>query len=715
MNTGYVALNIFILIALCWIFISPLFKQLKKKKIKFTDFFLKPKVEFGMFYVFLFTIIAIVYISMIKPENELFEPDDKLENIRNEDLYELKYFQYYNKVLKNKYDFESVYFLHYFKQLSDDKGGFKDIYHPLRGRSNYSSYDYETIADTSKNSKDKDLGYFGAAVTKILYYKKHDEAKELLDKIKFRKKPFLNYLYSLTSDDVEETKLHLKKEIEYSGSVALATYRLGNIYQRFDDEKGLSELYNNKYLQNYLPNYVKMEYAFKHFYLIDFFRFDLERTFNYTTKFIAFGALLILFIWYFFLLSIDPFEKEKTKRIILTFTLSVATTFLSSYLYLFVHQMGIHESSENMLSQLFYYIGIVGGIEELVKLIPLLIVIRFTKGITEPIDYLFYGGISALTFSVIEDFMYFNNYSINTIYVRAVFTSLGHIGLTTIISYSFVLANYFYKKNKILIVLAGFVVACVTHGVYDFFAVNDFTGSTFITTFILCLEIWWISHATNNCLNNSEHFDDNIGLKTKNIAIVVSSGLFLLIILVYINTAHYISEDYASWNLFIALIYYSYPIFFIKVCISRIDIFKGEWDNFSMRKFLNPKFFFAGIYHQYSRLVGSAILIQPYGKHTKKMAAHLPLKTIISKREKIGEYKGWFKVELNSPLLIDGKFISTIFIRTKEDEEPISDEVRNLVAIYTYKKPDFSDKIVLEPTDLKFIDWVFLYLPQNQI
>jgi hypothetical protein len=48
--------------------------------------------------------------------------------------------------------------------------------------------------------------------------------------------------------------------------------------------------------------------------------------------------------------------------------------------------------------------------------------------------------------------------------------------------------------------------------------------------------------------------------------------------------------------------------------------------------------------------------------------------------------KAGLKVELNSPLLIDGKFISTIFIRTKEDEEPISDEVRNLVAIYTYKK-----------------------------
>ncbi len=510
MNTGYVALNIFILIALCWIFISPLFKQLKRKKIKFTDFFLKPKVEFGMFYVFLFTIIAIVYISMIKPENELFEPDDKLENIRNEDLYELKYFQYYNKVLKNKYDFESVYFLHYFKQLSDDKGGFKDIYHPLRGRSNYSSYDYETLADTSKNDKDKDLGYFGAAVTKILYYDKQEEAEELLDKIKYRKKPFLHFLYSLACKDVGEKIIHLKKEIEYSGSVELATYRLGKIYYQFDDEKGLSELYNNKYLQGYLPNYVKSEYAFNNFYFLDFLRFDIERTFNHTTRFIAFSALLILFIWYFFLLSIDPFEKEKTKRIILTFILSIVTTFLSTYLYETTQQLGINESSENMLSQLLYYIGIVGGIEELVKLIPLLIIIRFTKGVTEPIDYLFYGGISALTFSVIEDFIYFNNYSISNIYGRAVFTSLGHIGLTTIISYSFVLANYFYKKNKILIVLAGFVVACVTHGVYDFFAVNDFTGSTFITTFILCLEIWWISHATNNCLNNSEHSDENI-------------------------------------------------------------------------------------------------------------------------------------------------------------------------------------------------------------
>lgn len=715
MNTGYIALNIFVLIVLCLIFIFPLIKQLKKKKIKFSDFFLRPRVEFSMFYVFIFTILSILYISMFKSENDKVDADTKLEYIRNEDLYESKYFQYYNKVLQNKYDFESIYLLHYHIKQYDDNDGFRDLVSPYRGRKVYGSYEYETIADTSKNINDKEAGYFGAAVVKIIYYKDYDAAREFLDKITHRKKPFLNYAYSLTSKNLEEEINYLQKEVQYSGSVDMAVSQLGSIFHYRKMDKELSKLYENENVQLYLPIYVKSKFAFKHYYFLDFFKFELARVFNHTTRFILFSALLILFIWFFFLLSIDPFEKEKTKRIILTFFLSIFSFFLTAYLYKAVDQLGLHEPSKGLLSQLLYYIGIVGGIEEFVKLIPLLVIIRFTKGITEPIDYLFYGGISALTFSVMEDFLYFNNYSINTVYGRAVFTSLGHIGLTSIISYSFVLAKYFYKKNKFFIVLIGFLIACLTHGVYDFFATIDMVGSTFITTFILCLEIWWITHATNNCLNNSEHFDENLKLNTKNIAVVISSGLFLLIILVYINTAYYMSEDYASWNLFIALIYYSYPIFFIKVCVSRIDLFKGEWDNFSFKKFLNPKFFFAGIYHQYSNLVGEKIILQPYGKHTKKITQHLPLKAQIAKREKIDEYKGWFKVELNNPLFISGKFISTIFLRTKENEEPISDERRNLVAIYTYKQPDLADKILLETKDLTFVDWVFLYLPQPKV
>lgn len=708
MNEGYIALNVFVLAALCLIFIFPLLKKLKRRKIRFREIIIRPRVEFGMFYIFLFTAIAILYIVMIHPAHKEGDPDERLEYLRNENLPELTFFQYQNKTLKDRYDYESVFYMHYYKKMADDDKSFKEISNPLRGRSVKSSYDYRALADTSTCIDERDLGYFGYAVVRLLYYNDKKSAHKNLDRISIKEKPFVHCLYSLASNSAEDKIYHFKKEIKLKGAVHLAVEELSKLYWELDDQQGFGALYSNPQLQQYIPVVYKEEYAFNNFHPIDYLKFELERIFKHTNSFIIYSVLLILCIWLFFLLGIDSYEKEKTHLIVLTFGLGIVMTIVTMYFYELVHHFKIYEPDSGIFKQLVYFIGVVGGIEELMKIIPLFIIMRFTKAISEPIDYIFYAGVSALTFSLMEDVMYFNNFSVKTIYGRAVFTSLAHISLSSIVAYSVVLANYFFQNRKIVVITIGFLIACTVHGIYDYFASLNFAGSNFITTFLLCLEMWWLTHAANNCLNNSEHYSDFFKLNVRNISIAVSGGLFLLIIFVYVNTAIHISEDYAAWNLFNALIRYSYPIFFFKICIKRIDIFKGEWDRFGIKKFLDPKFFFAGIHHKYWELVGQLVIFTHYGSHTKRINEALPIKASVNERIKIGKYRGWFKITLHHPIYIDDKFVQVLFFRTKTDEEPIDEESKNLVALYTLKDPELLHKKSIDGKDLSFVDWVYM-------
>jgi len=271
-----------------------------------------------------------------------------------------------------------------------------------------------------------------------------------------------------------------------------------------------------------------------------------------------------------------------------------------------------------------------------------------------------------------------------------------------------VLGKYYYKRNHILLFIGGFLVACLSHGVYDFFIINEETKVWVVPFIILLLQSWWFVHIVNNCLNNSTHFDPQIKLKTGGIGTIVCGGLFLIIVIVYVHTAVTISADYAVIRFFIALAYYFYPIFFLNVCINRLDIFEGEWNKFSLKKFIDPRVFFAGINHKYSSMPGKKIVLSPYGRQTLKLLPFLPLRSEVKERLRIGDYKGWFHFELDFPLVIAGKYYHSIYFRTKDNEVPFEDDQRNLVAIYALKDPELKAMGKPETKDLIFIDWAFL-------
>ena len=64
---------------------------------------------------------------------------------------------------------------------------------------------------------------------------------------------------------------------------------------------------------------------------------------------------------------------------------------------------------------LIYSSVVIGFVEELVKIIPFLLLLKFFKFIDEPYDYILYASSSALGFAFMENMIYFEDYQFQVI------------------------------------------------------------------------------------------------------------------------------------------------------------------------------------------------------------------------------------------------------------------------------------------------------------
>ena len=68
------------------------------------------------------------------------------------------------------------------------------------------------------------------------------------------------------------------------------------------------------------------------------------------------------------------------------------------------------------VNDIIFCIGGIGFIEELVKLIPFLLILRFTSIARKPVDYIVIASACGLGFSFFENLMYIANYGICLLY-----------------------------------------------------------------------------------------------------------------------------------------------------------------------------------------------------------------------------------------------------------------------------------------------------------
>jgi RsiW-degrading membrane proteinase PrsW (M82 family)/rRNA maturation protein Nop10 len=115
---------------------------------------------------------------------------------------------------------------------------------------------------------------------------------------------------------------------------------------------------------------------------------------------------------------------------------------------------------------------LIGPIEEGFKLLAVWMAIYRSPDFKEPIDGIFYAATAALGFASIENAIYLGQMGPDVLVSRVVFATPAHVLFSSMWGYSLGLAR-FKREGELTIVLRGFLMAALFHGLYNFLVAVD--------------------------------------------------------------------------------------------------------------------------------------------------------------------------------------------------------------------------------------------------
>ncbi|HTF05040.1 MAG TPA: PrsW family glutamic-type intramembrane protease, partial [Bacteroidia bacterium] len=292
------------------------------------------------------------------------------------------------------------------------------------------------------------------------------------------------------------------------------------------------------------------------------------------------GGAAILIAWLFFLWRLTFLSKIKIRHLLVPVFIGALLAMSSWWLYAYYkHGLGFWMDG-NILNDLLFCFAGIGFIEELVKLIPFLIILRFTGIIKKPIDYLVVASACGLGFAFFENLMYIANYGLDVIHSRALTSSVSHMACSAMVAYGFVLYKFRWPTRWWLIPLF-FLFATAAHGFYDFWLLNEKVQSLGIITlfFYLSLILIYISFL-NNALNQSAESEpqEAIAFNSQRLTSTLAGSLILLFAFEYLASCFVYGTAYGNASMTSAFLSGGYLVFFLSVRMSQIKVEPGVWN-----------------------------------------------------------------------------------------------------------------------------------------
>jgi len=390
----------------------------------------------------------------------------------------------------------------------------------------------------------------------------------------------------------------------------------------------------------------------------------------------AFFATLILVIWAYYLRKLDFFNQEKISVSVLALLLGMLCTFLVFPISDFITATFSIQFSDNALYNLIVYSWFkIGLVEELVKIIPVIFVLTFTKEVDEPIDLIYYACLSALGFAFIENLLYFRNIGGQIFIGRAMYSAIGHMVDASFCVYGIILSKFKYKRWKWNLVIMYFLLGSLVHGLYDFLLFQGWI-IIFYIAFLIFIQSWAI--IINNCINNSKYFSYRILPQYERLKVFMAMSFSILIILSFVADGLIVGRDHAVTTYWASAFRFTLLIAFYVTGISSFDMMKGYWRkvDFSIIDDFNRNFSFRSLTRIFTNNT-----IHPQNRVGKKLQLHSP-KENIALRAVLGITTGkivdrvrlrrlnrsfdynWFKVKLDKAIGLPSRYVQdTIFIQ----------------------------------------------------
>jgi RsiW-degrading membrane proteinase PrsW (M82 family) len=564
---------------------------------------------------------------------------------------------------------------------------------------------YSDLCEKKNDAKANDLGNLFLA----LDYIENGNAEDLdaaafhlrqVDNDKLKYKNFAQGKLMLYQAGTVVAEPYFEEELSVNGYKEGAWEELAIIYAVSGKDDALKELIYSPESKNYVPAEYRYRIYFLNGDLISFYELRFATMFGELNLWGILGDLLILFTWLFFLRQLSFLSPVKWKHFFLAVGIGALLAMFSWLLYEFYHHV-LHFWSNGEIGNdlLFSFLGI-GFIEELVKLIPFLIILRFTKIIKRPVDYLLIASAAGLGFAFFENLLYFSKYGLDVIHSRALTASVSHMASSAIVAYGFVLLKFRYPK-KYWIVPVFFLIAVLAHGFYDFWLLNDKVHRlAIVTLFFFLSEMLVYVSFLNNALNQSTGITKTaeLSLNTQRLAAFIAGALILVFVLEYIGTCIIYGTTIGNHTLLNSFFSGGYLIFFLSVRLSNIDIIPGEWMKIEFFSGILPSEILGGSKKlNHNSVVGLNLLFVADAK-TGTLATQMPFTGNVRRRLRMKGFSGWFMVEAEKTLLIGNEETKIIYIRAKNPNELISKEDDTTVGVFARVNEG-------EKVNLVFVDW----------
>ena len=430
------------------------------------------------------------------------------------------------------------------------------------------------------DSIQSDIGNYGLA----LYYSYDDRYNTALNHLQQVSKKTLKhynnamgYVYK-QSHYYSYAAYYFHQELKNKGDSAGA-------YNQFVDM--CFETYNNERLKTFIEDstvskYVEFNKLRKGYYKLGntsgYIKALIKRFAEMINSAGFLGALVILIIWLYFLQQIDVFEKTKWRYIIITCLLGMIFSFSTFIMTDFANITFQFKLGNNPLSDLLYCIFGIGGVEELVKFIPVIIMLKFSRQINEPIDYIIYASASALGFAFIENLLYFNDGGLSTIHGRALSAVITHMFNSSVIAYGLVICRFRFSGDKYAYLFWAYLIAAASHGFYDYWLVSEFVLQYKIVTIVYMIFTFVVyNKLIANALNNSSYYEEEKLNKTKWLRNYLFYALSAVLLVEYLIVTFRFGPSAGNNSLFNSIISGAYLTIFISTGLSKIKPDPGEW------------------------------------------------------------------------------------------------------------------------------------------
>lgn len=532
-------------------------------------------------------------------------------------------------------------------------------------------YDYEFSSNNKINKQSTEY----LTAKKLYPGEKYLEDDPDINDISVNDDRFQHYILAVAYENLqisEAARNHYFKEIEINPEYRNSYVKLYN--HLFWDKKKLNEFMKNEQFRIHLPLPFQRQYFYHKGMFLSYLWIITVDTFTDVNLFAFIAALIISFIWLYFLRSMDIYRTERWRDMLTVFIGGAAFTNLCWIGYDFARETMHFQLNGNGWNDFLYCTVVIGGSEETVKLLPWLIFAFFTKKLREPYDYILYASTAALGFAFVENWMYLEKPG--NILIRSVMSTTGHMFDASVIAYSLILMRFRKHKpyTKWIFPVAGFSLACLSHGFYDFWlispAAKDFWFLTVIF-FILSLHLWF--YFKNNAINNSPFYQkgkfDNAVLMD-----IVLFGIVTALMTEFVLYGLRYGSENANMKMasngIILLPFLSY----MTVIIRNLKIVPGKWSNFKIPvpKFLQKPFELDNL-KQGKETDHTGENLRLFVQRSNRYVSPLfPVSGSCNKRITVDGDPYWYLFKLNNKLGYPGFSDDYVVIRVKNASEDLS-------------------------------------------